>query len=224
MMKSSFTIEPMQAKYNRQVSQLLVHAFSGKFSPLTRMGEGDLALLFEELLDAFPGEQSSQRVVAIHEETVIGTLCLKWKPGAGVDTAAAPPSARLSEMRELARFGRWKVFKLLTALHVLSHEPQDGECYIADLSVHPLHRGKGTGKLLLQWAHAYAVCQPQWTFLSLHVSGSNAGAKRLYEQFSFHTQEEQHRLLLYVLVREWKWEYMILPLEPTEHRAGEESL
>lgn len=60
-------IEPMQAKYNQQVSRLLVHGFRGKFQSLTSLNDDDLALFFEKLFDHFPTEPASQRIVALQD-------------------------------------------------------------------------------------------------------------------------------------------------------------
>ncbi|MFU1798104.1 GNAT family N-acetyltransferase [Paenibacillus azoreducens] len=35
---------------------------------------------------------------------------------------------------------------MLIGLSFLDHKPQAGECYIADVVVHPDHRSKGVGK------------------------------------------------------------------------------
>lgn len=47
-------IEPMQAKYNHQVSHLLVHGFRSKFQLLANLPDNKLALFFEKLLDQVP--------------------------------------------------------------------------------------------------------------------------------------------------------------------------
>ena len=62
----------MQAKYNAQVSRLLVYGFGDKFRTLMNMGDDELALLFEHLLEHFPSEPASQRLVALQEGEVIG--------------------------------------------------------------------------------------------------------------------------------------------------------
>lgn len=49
MTASRITIDPMQAKYNPQVSRLLVHGFRGKFQHLTNLSDEDLALFFKKL-------------------------------------------------------------------------------------------------------------------------------------------------------------------------------
>ncbi|WP_233475931.1 GNAT family N-acetyltransferase [Paenibacillus sonchi] len=215
MAQNHITIAPMQAKYNRQVSHLLVHAFHSKFYPLTRLEPGGLAALLEQLLDACPEEPASQRLVALHEGEVIGTLCLKRKAEADNIPAMDNEPARLPPMKNITRDGKRKMFKLLTALHFLDHKPQEGECYIADLSVHPAARGQGVGRQLLHWAQHYACSDPHLNVLSLHVSGHNLGAKRLYEQISFRTQAEKRSLVRLLLFHEWRWAYMVLPLQQT---------
>ncbi|KWX78218.1 GNAT family N-acetyltransferase [Paenibacillus jilunlii] len=217
MKQAHVIIAPMQAEYNRQVSHLLVEAFYSKFYPLTRLEPGGLAALFEQLLDAFPEEPASQRLVALREGEVIGTLCLKRKAGAGL-------LAGEDHKPVITRDERRKMFKLLTALHFLDHKPQEGECYIADLSVHPAARGKGVGKQLLHWVQHYASSDPHLNVLSLHVSGHNPGAKRLYEQISFRTQAEERSLVRFLLFHEWRWEYMVLPLQQANRVSKQEEL
>ncbi|GLI04528.1 hypothetical protein YDYSG_05580 [Paenibacillus tyrfis] len=79
MTAASITIEPMQAKYNPQVGRLLVQGFGGKFQCLTNMNDGELALFFEKLLDHFPADPASQRMVARQDGEAIGTISIKWK-------------------------------------------------------------------------------------------------------------------------------------------------
>lgn len=67
MTMSPITIEPMHAKYNPQVGRLTVQGFRG----LTNMKGDELAFLFEWLLDHFPTEAGSQRMVALQEGKVL---------------------------------------------------------------------------------------------------------------------------------------------------------
>jgi len=63
------------------------------------------------------------------------------------------------------------------------HTTQPGETYIEQVSVASAARGKGVGKVLLQWAEARAREQHS-TVLTLSVLNGNA-ARQLYERYGF---------------------------------------
>lgn len=207
MTATPITIEPMSAKYNPQIGRLLVHGFRGKFHPLTNMTDDDLALFFQKLLEHFPAEPASQRMVALQEGIVIGTISVKWKPEFIVKQQQKLPS-----LKNFKQFGKWSLLKLLIGVSLLNHKPQAGECYIADVVVHPDHRSKGVGTLLMQWAQHFALNDPRLNLLSLHVVGSNLRAKQLYEQLCFYTQLQQNSLSRHLFFKELTWNYMVMKL------------
>ncbi|WP_246021791.1 GNAT family N-acetyltransferase [Paenibacillus zeisoli] len=200
------TIEPMQAKYNGQVGRLLAQAFLGKFQMLTSLNEDDLALFFEQMLEYVGAESSTQRMVALQQGEVIGSISIRWRLVHGI-----PPkiNEKLPPWRILSQFGRWNLIKMLIGLYVLDHEPEPYECYIADLAVRSDQRSKGVGKLLLQWAQQAVAMNPALDRLTLHVSGSNPRAKQLYEQLSFQTHSRENRYMLRLLFNESRWDYMV---------------
>lgn len=206
MNAARITIEPMQAKYNPQVGRLLVHGFRGKFQHLTNMSDEDLALFFEKLLEHIPAEPASRRIVALQEGEVIGTLSIKWNANSEIKEE----KKQLPSWRSFNSFGKWNLLKLFIGLSLLDHKPQAGECYIAAVVVHPDHRSKGVGKLLLEWAQQFVQAEPSLNILSLHVSGKNPRAKHLYEQLSFYTHSQENSIISHFLFDEWKWHYMVL--------------
>ncbi|KKO55414.1 GNAT family N-acetyltransferase [Paenibacillus sp. DMB20] len=208
MATAPITIEPMEAKHNPQVGRLLVHGFRGKFQTLTNMNDDDLALFFEKLFEHYPTEPASRRMVALLDEEVIGTISIKWKP-----ESDRKQKQKLPSWKSFNRFGTWRLLKMLIGLSLLNHKPQAGECYIADIVVHPNHRSKGVGKLLLQWAQHFAQTEPHLDVLSLHVVGNNPRAKHLYELLSFQTHLQKNSLMRHSLFNESKWDYMVLRLK-----------
>ncbi|NTU29641.1 GNAT family N-acetyltransferase [Brevibacillus sp. HB1.1] len=206
MTGSPITIEPMHSTYNQQIGQLLVHGFRGKFQTLTKLNDGELAIFFEKLFDHVPTDRASQRMVALQEGEVIGTISIKWKTE--FDSRRIFPA-----WKNFYRFGRWNLLKMFIGLSFLDHKPQAGECYITDVVVHPNHQGKGVGNLLLHWAHNFAQAQPSLDKLSLYVAGKNPRAEQLYQRLSFHTQLRESSFLSHLLFKEKKWSYMVKRLK-----------
>ncbi|MCR8842480.1 GNAT family N-acetyltransferase [Paenibacillus sp. SC116] len=198
------TIEPMQVKYNSQVSRLLVHVFRGKFQHLTTMSDDDLALFFEKLFEHLPTDPAHQRMIALQDGEVIGTISVKWR--GEYDNRH---KQKLSSWKNFNRFGKWNSLKMLIGLRLFNHKPEVGECYIADVVVHPDHQSKGVGKLLLQWALHFVQTEPTLDMLSLYVSGKNPRAKQLYEQLSFHTHSQSNSIVWHFFFNEMKWYYMV---------------
>ncbi|MFD0713163.1 GNAT family N-acetyltransferase [Paenibacillus sp. GCM10027626] len=205
MTAAQIMIEPMQLKYNPQVGQLLVHGFRGKFQHLTNLNDEELALFFEKLFDQYPAEPAGQRMVAVQGREVVGTLSLKWK----VEADRKQEKQKLPSWKNFNMFSKWNLLKMLVGLYFLDHKPEAGECYIADVVVHPDHRGKGVGKLLLERAHQFVLSEPRLDRLSLYVSGKNPRAKHLYEQLSFQTHLQENSYVWHFLFNELEWEYMV---------------
>ncbi|WP_268625302.1 GNAT family N-acetyltransferase [Paenibacillus alvei] len=203
------TIEPMQPKYNAQVGRLLVYGFRGKFQHLTNLSEENLALFFEKMLDSFPAEPASLRVVALQAGEVIGTLSIKWSENAEVQQA----TSNLPSWKDYPFIGKLAFLKLLIGLSLLEHKPLAKECYIADVAVHPDHRSKGVGRLLLEWAQQFALAEPSLSILSLHVAGTNPRAKQLYEQLSFSTHIQEYSILRHFFFNEGTWHFMTQKLK-----------
>jgi len=205
MNKGTLTIERIQMKYNAPVSRLLVHGFRGKFQSLTKMNENDLALFFEKLLEHYRDEPCGRRMVVLLGGVVVGTMSIQWKGDPDSDHKRKPLS-----WKSFDRFGKRNLLKMMLGLHFLEHKPREGECYIADIVVHPDHRGLGVGTLLLRWAKQFAQAESALDVLSLYVSGNNERARQLYERLSFHTEFQIRSVARYLLFRESKWSYMVM--------------
>ncbi|MED1783819.1 GNAT family N-acetyltransferase [Brevibacillus fortis] len=206
MTVTPITIEPMHSMYNQQTGQLLVHGFRGKFQALTNLNDGELALFFEKMFDYSPADPASQRMVALQDGEVIGSISIKWK-------SESERNQQLPSWKNFRRFGKWNLLKMFIGLSLLDHKPQAGECYITDVVVHPDHQGKGIGNLLLQWTHNFAQTQPSLDKLSLYVAGKNPRAEQLYQRLSFHTQLRESSFLSHILFKEKKWSYMVKRLK-----------
>lgn len=205
MTAAPITIEPMHERYNAQVSRLLVHGFRGKFQTLTKMNDDELSLFFEKLFDHFPNEPATQRMVAIQDGKVVGSISIKWD-----NDSHMKQQSILRSWESFRVFGKWNLYKMLLGLHLLEHKPKPGECYIADVVVHPDCRSIGVGKLLLNWTHHFVQSDSRLDKLSLFVSGSNPRAKRLYEELSFQSQLQKNSFIRHLLFNEKTWHYMVM--------------
>lgn len=218
-MTTLISIEPMQAKYNEQVSRLLVYGFGDKFRTLMKMGNDELALFFEHLLEHFPSEPASQRLVALQDGKVIGTLSFKRKPDHDMKQGQ---KQRTLSYKCFNKVSKWNLIKLLIGLYLLDHRPQVGECYITDIAVHPDHRSQGVGRLLLQRVQDFVQTEPSLYVLSLYVSGKNPRAKHLYEQLSFRTHSQGTSIMRQLVFKEPRWDYMQMELDQERRRVPEQ--
>lgn len=205
----TITTVDIQPEHNLEVSRIIVHGFQSKFMALTKVDPEELAVFFEQLLGHSAEGLCTKRVVALRGGIVVGTLSLKWHKNSVSITGKAAESAKLSVWKQITGIGTRNTLLLLATLYCLNYDPLPGECYIADLAVHPEHQGKGVGQLLIRRAQQFMQDHPRLTYLSLHVSGNNKAAKSLYERFGFSTQAEEYSLLSKFLSGEVKWEYMI---------------
>lgn len=208
MSAPAITIEPMQPEHSGQVSRLLVHGFRGKFGASSGKGDDELAFFFDKLLLYALGDPNSCRVVALYEGEVAGTISVQWRPADGIRR-----KPELPPWKDLLRIGRLSAIKQLARLYFLSHSPDPGELYVADLAVDQAHQGLGVGALLLRWARQYAEADPSLNRLSLHVACANERARQLYERLSIHTEHHTSSLTRYLLFKETEWEYRVLHLK-----------
>lgn len=210
-MTEPITLEPMQPIYHRQVGRLLAHLLHGKFRNLTYMDGDELALFFERWLEHVPDVPGNRRMVALQEGKVIGTIAIKW-PSQSCGSVSKPQRTPPT-WQSFRGFGRWNLFKMRMGLSLFDYKPQVGECYIADVAVHPDYRGQGVGKLLLRWAEQFAQQEPGVDRLSLYVSGKNQRARKLYEQLGYSVRSHEKSLLWHWLFNEKEWGYMWRRLE-----------
>ncbi|MFP7288099.1 GNAT family N-acetyltransferase [Shouchella clausii] len=208
MSAPAITIEPMQQEYCGQVSRLLVHGFRGKFGAPSGEGDDELAFFFNKLLLYALDDPNSCRMIALHEGEVAGTISVQRRPADGIRQKPGLPP-----WKDLKRMGRLSAITKLARLYFLSHSPDPGELYVADLAVDPAHQGLGVGGLLLRWARQYAEADSSLNRISLHVACANERARQLYERLSIHTERRTSSWMRYMLFKEPGWEYRVLHLK-----------
>ncbi|MDO7907706.1 N-acetyltransferase [Paenibacillus sp. JX-17] len=199
-------LEGMKEEYEASVSRLLLEGFRRKFQCGTGLNDEQLQLLLERLLVMDEQRGKGQRIVAIQEDSIVGSLSLQFQ-------VRSRPSIKARDLlpvwKGIRGVGWWAALGFAGRLVCLSHRPALGEMYIADVSVHERFRGAGVGTTMLGWALREAALRPEIRYTTLHVSGSNLGAKRLYERLGFRTLESQRSAFMAWLTGEQEWNYMI---------------
>jgi len=209
-MQPGIDMERMKDKYEASASQLLLQAFHTKFQHGTRLDREQLQWLLQQVLVLDEQRGKSQRIVALKEGSVIGSISIQIGTRSGKPVAGTTLKDFLPLWKAIRHVGYVNALGFIMRMACLSHQPVYGEMYIADLSVHELCRGVGVGQKLLEWVFGEAASRPDIQYTSLHVTGSNVGAKRLYERMGFRTLEtEQSSFLGRRLLGEQEWYYMI---------------
>lgn len=209
MSEISITLEPMDPKYNHALIQLLMYEFRNKFKKCQNLSDEQLTFFFQKRLDSSFAEPFSCRMIALCDDKVIGTLCLRWKPE--FDESKKQNTLFSKEM--VQSFGKWDFFKLALSLHLVEHAPSLQECYIADVLVHAEHLEQGIETALVQWAYDFAKNDPRFDLLTLHVADKNKDAARLYGKFFFKTCLQKSSLMRALLFDDSRWNFMTLPLK-----------
>lgn len=203
-MLGNIIIKPMEEIHIGQVSKLLVDGFRAKFQKYSKISDEQLVLFFERILNKNRGKTSGLRMVALEEDKVVGSICLKTKK-------------ELTLMEELNGFP-WGVFSqiglknmmvLFISLCLLEHRPCDKECYVEDVEIDPDYRGHGVGKKLIVWAQNYVKKAPELAELSLHVAQTNIRAQELYHKMSFLEVEHGDSWTRGLVLDEKGWDYMV---------------
>lgn len=203
-------MEQMKEEYEASASQLLLQGFYNKFQPGPGLKNEQLQWLLQQVVVLDEQRGKSQRIVAVQEGSVIGSMSIQLGIRSGKPVVGTTLKDLLPLWRGIRKVGWIKALGFTVRLACLSHRPVHGEMYIADLSVHELFRGAGVGKKMLEWVFSEAALRPGIQYISLHVSGSNVGAKRLYERMGFRTLEAvQSTFVGRRLLGEQEWYYMI---------------
>jgi len=209
MSETTIRLESMQPKHSQSLIELLIYTFRNHFKQCQNLSDEQLTHLFEKRLESSSNEASTHRIIALEDDKVVGTLCLKWKPES--EQAKAKNVLFSKEMVQV--LGKWEYVKLAISSHLLKHEPALYECYIADISVHPEHQEQGIEPLLIQWACDFAKKDSKFDLITLHLMDKNKDTARFFEKFFFRTCLQKKSFARSVLFDDYQWNYMTLPLK-----------
>ena len=195
-----FEIRPAQMDDIYPVLELQSEAFADKFG--AAFGRNHQRGI-EALAEAWRRQGSSAlrgMLVAEADGAMIGITTLRtWEMG-NDDTGAA-------EMALQRVLGIWGAFRSIFALSLLDHQISRDEGYITDVAVRSDLRRRGVAQALLARAEAEAL-QRRKRYLTLYVSASNSGARRLYQSLGFVDLHTRHLLTSALMLRRWGWVFM----------------
>lgn len=183
------------------VIQLHSEAFADKFG--AAFGANGMARGIEAMAEAWRRQGAGAlrgMLVATADDEIIGTITLRtWEMGSE-DSAAA-------EMAFQRVLGAWGALRSIFALSLLDHQIVRDEGYITDVAVRSDYRRRGVARLLVARAEEEARGRRK-RFISLYVSASNTGARRLYLDNGFVDVRVRRSITSALLLHRWGWVYM----------------
>jgi ribosomal protein S18 acetylase RimI-like enzyme len=103
--------------------------------------------------------------------------------------------------------GLWGATRSIFVLSLLSHRIGHHEGFITDVAVLKPFRRRGVARSLLHHAEERARHYRK-QYLGLYVSGSNAGARKLYEYLGFYTNRVRRSWMTLLVFGQRDWIYM----------------
>lgn len=178
-MNSDILVRAYKPEDLEQVKEIMFDAFKLKIGDIAGLSTGEIRDVFD-WLGIVPDKEDAGLLVADLDGQVMGCISLKWKD------KSTKSSSFTSGLFKFARVhGIIKALKLLGCLILLDQEIDEDECYIESVAVSEKARGLGVGSLLISKGCDIAKALPGVTKYTLHVIGSNQGAKRLYDRIGF---------------------------------------
>lgn len=181
-----------------RVSNIIAESFKEKFQKLSNFSVQQLPNVLQETgliySTFFPGY-----LVAEQNNEICGVMVLKWK------NQNRPPNKYRFHVGKT--YGYWKIIKLFLGLWLLTHKPNQGECYIEHIAVKPAFRGQKIGSKLILFGKNFAK-ENMFQHLSLFVSSKNNDAIRLYKKLGFNIIKIEKSFLTKTLFGIKQWYHM----------------
>ncbi|CAI0962257.1 Predicted acetyltransferase [Serratia quinivorans] len=204
-------IQPYRESCRLQTAALIYSAFDDKFQRQCGLSARQQWRLFYWLWSWKQSTSQEQSFVVRRAGKVVAAFGLKSAGRLGNSALRERP---LPILRLCRRYGMLNFWRMYLQIVTLQHDPAGGELYLSYLAVDEKQRGKGVGKMLIQWITEYAAAQRPNRWLRLHVSQQNTGARRLYQQCGFNIGRRERHASLWLLFRQANWLLM-------EKRIGE---
>lgn len=211
MGRKMLDIQPYRESCRLQTAALIYAAFDDKFQRQCGLGARQQWRLFYWLWSWNQSNSQEHSFVVRRAGKVVAAFGLKSAGRLGNCALRARPLPILGLCR---RYGMLNFWRMYLQIAFLQHAPAAGELYLSYLAVDEKLRGKGVGKMLIEWITDYAAAQQPNRWLRLHVSQQNIGARRLYQQCGFNIGRRERHVSLWWLFRQANWLLM-------EKRIGE---
>ncbi|CAI0892922.1 GNAT family N-acetyltransferase [Serratia entomophila] len=195
-------VEPYRESCRLQTAALIYSAFSDKFRRPSGLSARQQWRLFYRLWNWKQSDSQEHNFVVRQAGKVVAAFGLTFADSLGNAALRGRP---LPIMRLCRCYGMWNFWRMYLQIAVLQHIPAADEVYLSYLAVDETQRGKGVGKMLLQWIAEYAVAQRPNLRLRLHVSQQNVGAQHLYRQCGFRSGRPKKYISLWLLFSQPSW-------------------
>lgn len=201
---NNLVIEPLTASSVLASSALFFQAFASKFAKIKFSSATTKQSLIDELWKLHFVDQSEQQFVVIYQGKIIAAF------GIAVTTGETMPKSKFasSSLKLSKQFGLLNTLKAAWICSLFSHTPDTDEVYISYIGVDNQFQGKGIGKYILRWIMNYASQNKNINHVSLYVSQSNTGAKKLYENLGFTVEKYEKSLVTQFSMNIYSWFYM----------------
>lgn len=169
-------IRPATAQDAERIAKLINMAMLEiTFQFIGKADEQEANHFLSQLVQEKNNQYSYQHIYVVQEgEEILGQICIY-------------DGAKCNQLRQAV----WdKIKKDYGINYYAESETEAGEMYIDSFAIHPSARGKGIGKLLLDFAIKHFVIEQQ-KVLGLLVDKDNPNAKRLYENIGFQVVKER---------------------------------
>lgn len=202
------SINPLSSESILASSALFFQSFKSKFIMLKKSADTTLQSLIDEIWQIQFADKSEKQFVVTYQGKVVAAF--------GITLTDQPVKPQRIPRREVLRL--IKQYSLVTFLKaqwicsLFKYTPEHNEAYIAYIGVDQQFQGKGIGKFILNWINQYAKLNTQIKHISLYVSETNLGAKKLYEQIGFKADRYEKSAITKLTMGVHGWFYMNLNL------------
>jgi len=194
----------MEVKYcniyqDEKIKSLVINAFQSKFTSLVNLDEINYLSLINHFWEIPYDSHNAKQVVIKDNHNICATMLIKKKSN------KKEKGLKFDYISLSKQYGHRNVIKLITALLVLNHSVKKGEWYIDHIAVDKNYRGKGIGKVLINWAQDFIEQEGK---LTLFVSTKNKNAIHLYKKEGFQIKNKKISLWKWILFHEPCWYFM----------------
>lgn len=184
---------------DEKIKSLVINAFQSKFNVLVDFDEINYLSLINHFWEIPYNSHNAKQVVIKDNHHICATMLIKKRSN------KKEKGLKFDYVSLSKQYGRKNVIKLIVGLLALERSVKKGEWYIDHIAVDKNYRGKGIGKVLINWAQDFIE---QGSKLTLFVSTKNKNAIHLYTKEGFQIKNKKISFWKWILFRELCWYFM----------------